>query len=94
MKTKTFFYLNLLSNARYSTLPLTSFLEFEEASHDANDQNTEVQEYYYEAPNLARGVEGFDYIITYGANDNEEEELEELFSESRLVVEGNLVEQL
>ena len=52
MKTKTFAYLSLLSNARYSTLPLTSFLDFEEAGNDVNDQNTKDQEYYYEAHDL------------------------------------------
>ena len=77
MKTKTFSYLSLLSNAHCSTLLLTSFLDFEEASHDANDQNTEGQEYYYEASDLSGGVEGVDYIIVYGANDDKEEESEE-----------------
>ena len=77
MKTKTFSCLSLLSNARYSTLPLSSFLDFEEASHDANDQNTEGQEYYYEAPDLSGGVEGVKYIIAYGADDDGEEEPEE-----------------
>ena len=94
MKTKNFSYLSLLSNARYSTLLLTSFLNFEEASHDVNDQNTEGQEFYYEALDLSAGIEGVKYIITYGADNDKEEEAEELLRESRLVLEGNLVEQL
>ena len=63
MQTKTFSYQSLASKARYSTLVLTSFLEFEEASHDVNDQNTEGQEFYYEALDLSGGIEGVDYII-------------------------------
>lgn len=64
----------MLSNAHYSTLLLILFLDFEEANNDVNDQNIEGKEFYYEAPDLSGGIEGVDYIIAYGADDNEEEE--------------------
>ena len=52
---------------------MTSFLDIEEVSHEANNENTEGEEYYYETPDLSGGVELDDYIIAYGADDDEEE---------------------
>ena len=35
-----------------------------------------ADEVYFEAPDLSGGIEGVDYIIAYGADDIEEEEVE------------------
>ena len=46
--------------------------EFIEGSYRAYH----ADEVYFEAPDLSGGIEGVDYIIAYGADDIEEEEVE------------------
>ena len=43
---------------------------------DSTEDAPEGMEIYYEAPDLSGGIEGVDYGIDYGG-DNEEEEAEE-----------------
>ena len=51
-------------------------LDSENPTEDQTDDTPEGGEIYYEAPDLSGGIEGVDYGIVYGG-DNEEEEAEE-----------------
>ena len=53
----------------------TPCLDFEEAI-DGNYGAYHADDVYFEAPDLSGGIEGVDYIIAYGADDVEEEEVE------------------
>ena len=51
---------------------LTPCLDFEEAIKESYGAYHE-DEVYYEEPDLAGGVEGVDYLIAYGGDDEETE---------------------
>ena len=54
---------------------LIPYLDFEEIVQ-GNYGAYHVDDVYFEAPDLSRGIEGVDYIIAYGADDVDEEEVE------------------
>ena len=50
-------------------------LDFEETV-EGNYGAYHADDVYFEAPDLSGGIEGVDYIIAYGADDADEEEVE------------------
>ena len=63
--------MNLLGNAVTHSFPLIPCLDSED-SKDVPMYADECQEdVFYEEPGLSRGVEGMDYEIRYGVDDNE-----------------------
>ena len=66
--------MNLLSNAGYSSLSFwTSFLDYEDMGNASLNAIGGQEDVYYEEPDLLGGVEGMDYIIRYGVENEEEE---------------------
>ena len=66
--------MNLLSNAGYSSLSFwTSCLGYEDLGSASLHAMGGQEDVYYEEPDLLGGVEGVDYVIRYGT-DNEDGE--------------------
>jgi hypothetical protein len=66
--------MNLLGNAHYSPpLPLNPCLDSEDQEEEALYANVKQEDIYYEEPDLSGGVEGEDYKIVYGAEEEDEQ---------------------
>jgi hypothetical protein len=67
--------MNLLGNAHYSPpLPLNPCLDSEGQLEETEGASEDLEEVYYEEPDLSGGVEGVDYTIAYGVSEGHEEE--------------------
>ena len=66
--------MNLLSNAGYSSLSVwISCLGYEDLGSASLHAMGGQEDVFYEEPDLSGGVEGVDYVIRYGAGNEEEE---------------------
>ena len=64
----------LLSNAGYSFPPLLNpCLDYEDLEESSLNNLGGQEDIYYLEPDLSGAVEGVDYTIQYGANDDKEE---------------------
>jgi hypothetical protein len=67
----TFSLLNLLSTSHFLSTPLLDCENEVEATDGAPEGDYEL---VYEEPDMSRGVQGVNYGIVYGADNNEAEE--------------------
>jgi hypothetical protein len=63
--------MNLLGNARYSPHHLKPLLDSEAGGEETLNTIGTQENIFYEEPDLSGGVEGVEYYIKYGADDDE-----------------------